>query len=78
MYNTGRVIPKSHVPYMALVINQMDPRSWETLVIRMPKLGLISTAGTIPYQEINLIYIKRIIILLIVQLMKSSYIKTKE
>ena len=62
---------------MAPGIHQMNETSWETLVLSILKLGLISPAGTIRQTEINLTGSKRIMLLLTFQLMKSSCRKTK-
>ena len=62
---------------MAPDVHQMNSRSWETLVLNMLKADLLRTAGKIPYQEINLTGTKRIMILLIVQWMKSFFMKMK-
>ena len=60
---------------MAPVINQINTRSWETLVLSTLKLGILTTVGTNPQIEINLPGSNIIILLLTVKLM-ISYCKT--
>ena len=62
---------------MAAVINHMNARSWETLVISMLKVYLLSTVGTITYQERNLACSNKIMLLLTVQWMKYCSMKIK-
>ena len=66
MQTTQRVSTNPPVSYMSMGIHQMNARSWKTLVLSMLKSDLLRTAGTIPYQEINLTESKIIMILLIV------------
>ena len=54
------------ISYMAPVINQMNARPWENLVISMLNVDLLRTAGMIPYQERNLAGSNRIMIFLTV------------
>ena len=60
---------------MALVIHQMNLRSWETLVPSIIKPGLLRNAGMTPQIEINVTDIKRTMILVIMKWMISSYRK---
>ena len=67
-----RIDPNSLVSYMSPVIHQNNARSWDPLVISIQKAGLLRNVGMTPRPEINLIYSKRIILLVIMQWMKSS------
>ena len=58
-------------------INQMNVRSWETLVLSEIKVGLLRTTSIISQTERNSTGSKRIMLLLTVKLMKSSCRKIK-
>ena len=57
---------------MALGINQINTRSWETLVLSTLKLGIITTVDTNTQTEISIPGRNIIMLLLIMQLMRSS------
>ena len=56
----------------------MNAKSWGALVLSTFRRELLRTEGTIPYQERNLTFSRRIIILLIVKWMKSCCMKKKK
>ena len=53
-------------------IHQINTRYWETLVLITLKLGVPTTVGTKPKTEINIPGSNIIILLVILQLMRSS------
>ena len=53
-------------------IHQINTRYWETLVLITLKLGVLTTVGTKPKTEINIPGSNIIILLVILQLMRSS------
>ena len=77
MYIILRIGLNPHVSYMSPGIHHKNARSWETLVLITLKVGLLSTVGKIPQTKINLTVSKKIILLLIVQLMKYYCMEIK-
>ena len=64
--------PRKIVSSMNLGIHQMIVRSWETLVISIPKKGLPRIVGMIPQIKTVLTDRNKIVLLLIIQWMRSS------
>ena len=75
MYIFRRIDPNPHIISMVPDSNQMNARSWVTLVLSILKEGILITAGTIQRLKKKLIDKKRTMILLIMQWMKSYYKK---